>query len=244
MESRLILKKTRNDKGYTIKHLSEVTGFKPNILRYYESGDRSLDAVMVYKVLRLFEPLNLNPENVFDYKKECDKEIAKWQTNHPRNFDYVSLRHQSYEKIMHLKYRKSITEEQFDKLMYYYRDTFDYLSVILDDEKILSVAEYEDLYLRFLYISRMTLYLTGNEPEPQKTLLEAYLNCEYSSYTFSFLTKDFSNIIGYHKIDKLREILSGKMGLDNLSIKAALKLCYVLDVDFNSIFKLVKKTTL
>ena len=244
-----ILKKARIDKKYSIETLSDITGIKPRSLTYYEAGQRALDSLMVYKALLLFESVDINPEEMFDeclsYKQECRNKIEEWRNEHPRNYNYSFLRHQAYQNIAHLKYRKTITDEQYNMLMCYYRETFDYIYVLLggrNGEKELSDKIYEEDYLPFMYKSKLCLYKTKEEAEPLNTVLEVYLCCEYSAATFSFLTKDFSDLMGYSNIKKLRKILSGELGLENLSIIAALRLCYILNFDFAEIFNLSKNT--
>ena len=246
MEGFEILKQTRIEHGYTIDELSSITGIKPRSLRYYECGEKSLNSLMVYTVLELFAPLDISPEDFFDryfhYKEECDIQISNWKKEHPKILDYSSLRHLSYDRIAHLKYRDTISEKQYLKLMGYYQTIFNYLSALLNDRNTLTEKEYDIEYLDFMYNAKRVLYGKDNLPDPLNDILRNYFRSEYVSQTFSFLPKEFATLIGYSMVSNLRKILAGELPLDKLSIIAALKLCYVLELEFPQIFYLGEKT--
>ncbi len=246
MEGYQAFKQARIDHGFSIERFSDITGIKPRSLVYYESGERSLDGLMVFKVLSLFEPLAINPEDFFDeflhYKSDCDKRMTKWKQAHPRILNYSMLRHLSYDRIVHLKYRETISLEQYDKLIYYYRNTFDFLSNQMVNRENLTENEYETEYLTFLYNIKSVLYMKPDMDYLLCEVLKYYFKSEFTALTFSFLSKDFAELIGYTSVPKLRKILSGELGLGNLSVIAALKLCYVLNLDFSKIFDSGKNT--
>jgi transcriptional regulator with XRE-family HTH domain len=241
MEGYQAFKQARIEHGFSIESFSVATGIKPRSLTYYESGERSLGGVMVYKCLALFAPLELRPEEFFceylNYRTECDEQMLLWKAAHPRVLNYSILRHLSYDRIVHMKYRDTITAHQYEKLIYHYRATFDYLSDKLAGRDSLTNEEYESEYLEFLYNVKKVLYMKpAMEHHPLVQIVEHYFKSEFTAHTFSFLANDFAGLIGYSGLHKLRKILDGELGLDNLSMIAALKLCYVLKLNFSEIF--------
>lgn len=246
MEAYQLLKQARIEKGFSMDSFSAATGIKKRSLTYYESGERQIENLMVYKCLSLLSPLGIDPESFFDeslhYKSDCDNRIRVWRQEHPRVLEYASLRHQSYDRIMHMKYRNSISPDQHDMLIHYYKQTFDYLSNELGERKELTDTEYETYYLSFLGEVKTTLYAKDNLSEPLSLILKEYFKSEFAAQTFTFLPNDFSSLIGYTKFAKLRKILSGEVGLDSLTAISALRLCYILGLPFEKVFELGKNT--
>lgn len=246
MEGYQAFKRARIEHGFSVASFSDATGIKPGTLISYENGDRSLEGLMVYKGLSLFKPLGISPEVFFDeflhYKSDCDTHMLEWKKDHPRILNYSRLRHFSYDRIVHMKYRGTITLDQYDKMICYYKNTFDYLSNQISDRENLTDEEYESEYLTFLFNIKNVLYMKPDMGYPLRELLKHYFKSEYTAQTFSFLTNNFAALIGYTYVSKLRKILAGELDLDNLSMFAALKLCYVLDLDFPKIFNLGENT--
>lgn len=248
MESYKALKQARMDHGFSLDALSAETGIKKRSITYYESGKRQVTGLACSKILDLFAPLEIDPESFYEehfgYKEECDKKMTAWRSEHPRVLDYASLRHQAYERIAHMKYRKTITDEQYGKLMSFYKDSFGRLSEKLShkDKKELTDEEYENEYLCFLCNIKSALYLKPDVPEPLKSILLAYFRSEFTAGTFTLLQNDFAALIDYTTITKLRKMLTGELEIDRLPIITALRLCYILNISFTETFGLVKKT--
>lgn len=237
MEMHNILKQTRLNKGYTINQLSEITKIKPRSLNQYENGDNELYSLN--KCIVLFNALDLNVvevyNDVFQYQEECDNNIKKWYEAHPRDYNYKSLKKHCYERIYHLKYHNIVSDNQYNKILSCYKNVFNNLSLCLEDRLLLTPAEYENEYLNFLYNVKHLMYYKELD-RAYDIVLSAYLRSEFSSVTFGFIPDDFINLINYTNKPKFRKILSGELKLDNLSIVPVLKLCYVLELDFNKIF--------
>lgn len=243
MEISNILKQTRLKKGISISQLSDITNIKPRSLSYYESGKRSPNSLSKYVIL--FNALELDIvdvyENVTHFQEECDRQIAIWQKHHARVYNYKVLKKQCYDKISHLKYNRSISDEQYNKILFYYKELFDSLAAAMIDRACLTSEEYENDYISFMYNVKLLIYYNKID-NPLDTILKTYLASEFSSVTFSFLSDDFIRIVGYSNPHKFRKILSGELDIENLSILSALKLCYILQLDFNSLFIYDKNT--
>ena len=243
MEISNILKQTRLKKGISISQLSDITNIKPRSLSYYESGRRSPNSLN--KCVLLFNTLGLDIVEVFEetihYQEECDKQIAIWHKQHARIYNCKELKKQSYDKISHLKYNKSISEEQYIKILSYYKELFDFLATSMNDRDCMTPEEYENHYFDFMYNVKSLIYYNKVD-DPLDTILKTYLKSEFSSVTFSFLSNDFIKIVGYSNPHKFRKILSGELDIENLSALSALKLCYILRLDFNSLFIYDKNT--
>ncbi len=249
MEGNLRFKQARIDHGYTLEQLSKLTGVKSRMLTNYQNGNRRLEALRVYSCLELFDPLDLDPEEFFEsslhYKESCDDKISEWKAAHPRDYCLSSLRNTTYGRITHLKYRGTVSDEDYEYILSGYKDCFNQLSHLLKtrDCQFMSENEYETFYLTYIYNVKKRLYYSSSLELPTGEILEKYLRSEYSSVSFSFLSKDFAIMIDHPYVSKLRGILSGKIEIGNLSILSALKLCYVLNIDFANIFRIVKNTT-
>ena len=84
MEVYQAFKQARIEHGFSIDSFSEATGIKPRTLISYENGDRSLEGLMVYKGLSLFEPLEISPEEFDKIQKEYNELKEKFSNGNER----------------------------------------------------------------------------------------------------------------------------------------------------------------
>ncbi|MDY4838392.1 MAG: helix-turn-helix domain-containing protein [Lachnospiraceae bacterium] len=241
MEAYEVFKQARVAHGYSRADFSALTGVQVRSLQYYENGERSLSVLPVYKINALFEPLELDVEKFceefFGYKEEVDTKIELWRKNHPRVYNYSVLKNRTYQRLFHFKMRtrETISNDQNDLFFYHYTKCFDRLAILKGDSDVITDSDYEREYLSFIYEIKKILYGDMYTVFPLNELTEQLFRSEYTSASFSFLSKDIADIIDY-SVQNLRKVFSGDLELNHLSVVTALKLCYVLQLDFFHIF--------
>lgn len=230
MTSYEAFKELRENTGISIREFARLTGIAPRTITQYSNGSINLSkipAIKAYKIFTIFNyPITKFYEEHFMYKEEVEKEIALWRDANKREYDYAILKRRVYSRIVKLKEREKITIIQYEELKEQHKRTFEYLET-KQVHGLLNDVLYDEYILPLLFNIRIMSENKSRTCVAQK-IVEALYKTDYK-------IKDISKFCGIADV-KCVEYFNGAYNFENMYIITALKLCYVLNLDFEQTF--------
>lgn len=231
MKGNEYIKEKRKSCHLSIRGFAMLCDIAPRMVSYYEKGESPLTSLPVSKAVRYFTVLDCDIEEFFfsfyPFKTELDGMLLSWTEAHPRCYTISVLKKKYYLRLAKIKERSCISVEEYNMLAQKYKNLFER---VLINKSVLSDKEYDQYIIPFNRLIRKTLSVFSNDSGTIAGQIEdAIYNTEYS---FS----DIGRFCGVTRLH-LRGCLDGTYNMENIRIIFALKLCYVLGLDFNYIFK-------
>ena len=90
------IKNCRLQKGYSVRQFGKMADITPRMVSYYESGEKLLEHLPVYKCITMFRLLDIPVEEFFQKYYSIDTEVSKlvekWRNEHPIDLDFNKLK--------------------------------------------------------------------------------------------------------------------------------------------------------
>jgi DNA-binding XRE family transcriptional regulator len=220
-------KQYREISGYSIRHLAAVADVSPRVISYYENGEKQITSMTCVKACLFFDLFQAEVVPFFDtyfpYKSELDVRMEQWQLDNPRELRFDVLKKRIYRRLAKIKERGRVAYGHMVELHGQYRETFEYLSHRTDKEGKISGQDYTDYIIPLLCRIKREMQ---EEPENEisKVIWDYMMNSEYSNAEIA----SFCGVSGVH----LKCCFNGTNDMSKMHIDTALKICYVLDIDF------------
>ena len=224
-------KERRMEKGYSVRQFGQMADITPRMVSYYEAGEKPIECIPLHKALRMFQLLDIVIEDFFDhyypYKAEMDREIEKWQSLNPIEYNFQKTKKKIYARLAQIKSRGSIEENKLGSIYDMYENFFcnSYRKCLT--ENIISKEDY-DSYVQPIYYQIKLAMNDLPEDDISRKILEAFYKTNYKMI-------DVSQMCGI-TTQNLNKYLNGKYDYGSLHTDTALKLCYLLKLDFNNLF--------
>lgn len=229
------IKQKRIEKGYTIRQFGKVVNIIPRMISYYEAGEKPIEHISLNKMNKMFDVLEIDIEDFFDcyypYKHDMDLQIVKWRCDNPVECDFQIVKKKIYARLAQIKSRGTIEESKLKQIYDMYDDFF-----CNEQRKFfpISTEEYNKFVNPILY--QIKLNMSGGLPENDisRSIMIAF-------YQSGYKIKDVSKICGITS-QNLNYYINGKYDYGSLHVDTALKLCYLLKLDFKILFESCEKS--
>ena len=224
----------REQKEYTVRQFAALSGTSPRIITYYESGERQIPYMSVLKAFDIFDLLQADIETYMDeyypYKKELDANLIQWKKENLRNLNYTLLKKRFYMQLAKIRERQNIPISLLDIIFSKYQETFSELEAFVDENGNISDAKYEEYIMPLQYAIKKGFRIESM-PENliSRNILEGICRTEFSVPEVAKL----SGITSQH----LKGCINETFDFDKMHVCVALKLCYILNLDFNDTFR-------
>lgn len=226
------LKQFRENKGYSIRGLANEAGINFRNLTYYESGQRDISVMPINTALTLFniydEDIEIFIDTYYPFKSGLNAKVAVWRQNNPRITDYIVLKKRLYSQLAKLKERNRFDETELEKITKCYKNIFRILEMSVDEFGNIS----DELYEKYILPFSGMIEEKKAAPFPDDHIAEKIVKAIcYSGYK----RNDISNLIGIDS-HHLRGCIKGTFDFKKMQSGNALKLCYLLGLDFKDTF--------
>ena len=230
MEGYEAFRKLREEKGISIREFAALTDIAPRTITYYGNGQIDLSKITVIKAYRIFLILECSVTEFYDkyfpYKEEILRKKQLWCETNKRDYDYMVLKKRVYARIAKLKEREKITINQFEELKQDYHQVFAVLETKLVNGMIDDTL-YEEYLVPLLFKIKSKSAVKANNAIAQR-FLEALYKTDYK-------IKDLAHFCELAE-KKCIAYLNGVYNFEDMHVITALKLCYVLELDFEEVF--------
>ena len=225
-------KQKRIERGYSIRQFGKAVDVTPRMVSYYETGEKPIERIPLYKMNKMAEHLEIDVEKFFDlyypYKSNMDLAIEKWKQDNPTEYDFQKVKKKIYARLAQIKGRGAIDPDKLNLIYAMYENFFcnEYRKHIIGDT--ISEVDYETFVSPILY--QIKLNMSGELPA-----YEVSRNIVIAFYKSGYEKKDVSKLCGIAS-QNLNYYINGKYEYGSLHTDTALKLCYLLKLDFKTLF--------
>lgn len=158
-------------------------------------------------------------------------QIVKWRCDNPLECDFQIVKKKIYARLAQIKSRGTIEESKLKQIYDMYDDFF-----CNEQRKFfpISTEEYNKFVNPILY--QIKLNMSGGLPENDisRSIMIAF-------YQSGYKIKDVSKICGIAS-QNLNYYINGKYDYGSLHVDTALKLCYLLKLNFKILFESCEKS--
>lgn len=225
------IKNCRLQKGYSVRQFGKMADITPRMVSYYESGEKLLEHLPVYKCITMFRLLDIPVEEFFQKYYSIDTEVSKlvekWRNEHPIDLDFNKLKKRIYARIAQIKSRGKVTADNLENIYDLYNDFFIQNPKNYIARQVITLADYEKYIIPIFYHIKSSMNIMPDE-KIARTVLDALYK---SDYTIS----DICVLCGI-TVQHLNDYLYGKRDFSAIHVDTALKVCYVLGLDFEDLF--------
>jgi transcriptional regulator with XRE-family HTH domain len=230
-----VLKSKRVEHGWSVRNFAKMAGISFTSVTAYESGEMRIGLTPVYRAKTIFGLLELPITEFFGeyypYKDYMDAEISAWNNAHPVDYNYMNVKKRLTERISQIKRRGNIETNELEIIC---KEFSSYFGVRRDSDYILSKEEYDLNVMPILCHIR-----THIDRVPGNPIGRVFVDAIHrTNYSFT----DVSSLCGVTK-QHLYLCINGKADFNTMRTETALKICYMLNVDFDSVFDIVEKST-
>lgn len=225
------LKRYREEKKYSVRKFAVLAEISPRAVSYYECGGKDISCIPVSKAILYFGLLDIPIEayfsQYFSYKDEIDLNLQKWKKENTTELRYSVLKKRIYSRLAKYKERNTIAPEILERITKQYETVFEKLATNTDTKGNISENDFKEFVLPLYYEIKAEMH-----PLPENKLCGQILDGIYKT---EFSVSDTAVICGVsysHLWGCLTEIYDFKQ----LQIVTALKLCYLLKLDFIKTF--------
>lgn len=240
MQGHEAFQKAVTDSGLSLKDIAAQSGYVEKTLRNYEQGILSLENVSVKRIIKLFSVLGIDIptffEEYYSIKADFENDLRQWHETHSKELEYSVVRKRFYDRIKQFKYRKRFPEEVQEELEQLFEDNFSTLSQKLVNEDRLFMQEEEyQTFVKPIEVYIKQLFNDKPVGRSEQMIYDALICSDYNTGTL--FNDEIANLLGVSEI-YLYNLFYGKnnMAFNSIKIKTALKLCYLLGLDFNTVF--------
>lgn len=229
------LKLRREKCGYSIRKFADDIDISSRTVSYYESGEKKINAISINKCICMFGRLDISVCDFFDlyypYKQSIDEKKMRWIEQNPCIYNFGLLKKRLYLRIAQIKKRKRLRETELEEISALYDAFFKNPSCSYSDKDDISTEDYEKNIRPIYYKIKV-----GMNGLPSDGIGRAIIDALYKT-DFSL-----SDVAAMCEITKqhLNLCISGNFNFGAMHVYTALKLCYLLELDFEEIF--VKKS--
>lgn len=162
-----------------------------------------------------------------------DLAIEKWRQDNPTEYDFQKVKKKIYARLAQIKGRGAIDPDKLNLIYAMYENFFcnEYRKHIIGDT--ISEVDYETFVSPILY--QIKLNMSGGLPAN-----EVSRNIVIAFYKSGYEKKDVSKLCGIAS-QNLNYYINGKYEYGSLHTDTALKLCYLLKLDFKTLFASCEK---
>lgn len=225
------IKNCRLQKGYSVRQFGKMADITPRMVSYYESGEKLLEHLPVYKCITMFRLLDISVEDFFNkyYSIDTDMEmvVTQWNKEHPIDLDFNNLKKRIYARIAQIKSRRKITADNLESIYDLYNDFFSRNPKNYIAGQSITFDDY-DKYIVPIYHHIKAAMNTLPDEKIARTILDQLYK---TNYTIS----DICVLCGI-TVQRLNDYLYGKRDFSSIHVDTALKVCYVLGLDFEDLF--------
>ena len=225
------LKQSRVNKGYSVRQFGKMADITPRMVTYYESGEKLVIHLPVYKCLTMFRLLDISVEKFFcEYyflNKEVDAAVKQWNKEHPKELDFATLKKRIYYRLAQIKKRESISGKNLE----YIYDLYDIFFLQNHNNyragQDISLSDYQNYIIPIFYQIKISMNALPDE-RISRIILDTLYHTDYTVSDLCF----FCGIT----IQRLNDYLNNKRDFSGIHVDTAIKICYVLNLNFDEIF--------
>ena len=166
-------------------------------------------------------------EEYYPYKEVVSSRVQIWQKQNPRTLEVDSIKKKIYYRLAKNKERKNMPLEVIETLQEKFVETFECAYKNANSEGCISAEFYEAYVMPLMYDIKKGMHGELNE-SARKRMVEGIFKKEYSVHDIAELCD-----ISY---EHLIRCINGKMDFNKMNVIAALKLCFVLDLNLTEVF--------
>lgn len=228
------LKMKREECGYSVRKFAVDIGVSPRTISYHESGEKRIGSISLNKCICMFRRLDIPVCEFFDlyypYKHSIDEKKKQWAEQNLRTYNFGLLKKRLYLRLAQIKKRKRLGEKELEEILVLFEAFFKDPQCPYSDGDDISPFDYEK-YVRPIYY-KIKIGMNGlPSDEIGRTIIDAL-------YKTDFSISDVAAICDITK-QHLNLCINGNFDFGAMHVYTALKLCYLLELDFEEIF--VKK---
>lgn len=232
MDGTEAFKKYRVNTGNTIRKFAALTRLSPRIITCYENGEKAINNIPVFKAIEIFDIFNADIEEYFDtyypYKKALDEKTNRWKEENPHILEYEILKHRMYLRLAKIKKRKTVPEDVLDIVYDNFHKNFEILKLKIDANGNITEQDYLQYVIPINNMIKSGQNHLDTESEISNKIYHKLQKTEYSIPDVAA----FCDISRQH----LWRCVNGTFDFSKMRIDTALKLCYVLNMDFTEVF--------
>lgn len=225
-------KQKRIEKGYSVRQFGKVAGITPRMVSYYEAGEKSIERMPLNRINKLFGLLEIDIVEFFDcyypYKENMDRAVENWKLENPVEYDFQKTKKKIYARLAQIKGRGVVEESKLNRIYDMYENFFCHEC----RKNLIGNTISEEYYKKFInpILYQIKLAMSGDLPENDisRSIMDAF-------YKSNYKMKDVSKMCGIAP-QNLNYYINGKFDYGSLHTDTALKLCYLLKLDFNKLF--------
>lgn len=232
MRSYQLFKERREATGLTVREFCEKVNISTGAFVEYQNGTKSLLCLPLGKAVRIFSVIDIDIEKFYDeyfpeLRQEVTQKLAKWHSEHVIELNFDKLRRRYRTRIAKAKERKTLPDAEIDALLHDFRKIFIELEMCVNDKGMISETLYDERILPFSYIMKQKL--EGNEikNEISKLINDGLLKSEM---TYA----ELGDIVDVTP-RRLTMCKTSQEGYSSMKISSVLKICYALNVPFDTI---------
>lgn len=225
-------KQKRIEKGYSVRQFGKVVDITPRMVSYYEAGEKPIEHIPLHKINKIFDLLEIDIVEFFDcyypYKETVDHAVENWKLENPVEYDFQKTKKKIYARLAQIKGRGVVEESKLNRIYDMYENFFCHESRKYLICNTISEEDYNKFVNPILY--QIKLDMSGGLPENNisRNIMDAF-------YKSNYRMKDISKICGIAP-QNLNYYINGKFDYGSLHTDTALKLCYLLKLDFKKLF--------
>lgn len=227
------LKSKREVCGFSIRQFAVNIGVSPRTITYYEAGEKSIGAISLNKCIYMFNSLGISVYDFFNtfypYKPVINVEKERWEKENPNVYNFGLLKKRLYLRLAQIRKRERLGETELEEITEMYELFFKNSSYLTDDD--ISIGDYEK-YVKPIYY-KIKVKMNGLPTnEMGYAIIDALCRTDYA-------LSDVAQMCDISK-QHLNQCINGNFDFGAMHVYTALKLSYLLDLDFEKIF--VKKS--
>ena len=225
------IKNCRLQKGYSVRQFGKMADITPRMVSYYESGEKLLEHLPVYKCITMFRLLDISVVEFFHTYYSIDTEvndaIEQWSNEHQIDLDFNNLKKRIYARIAQIKSRGKMTADDLQNIYDLYNDFFARNPKNYISGQCITLVDYEEYIIPIYYHIKASMN-TWPDGKIARAILDALYKTNYS-------LSDICVLCGI-TVQRLNDYLNGKRDFSVIHVDTALKVCNVLNLDFEELF--------
>jgi transcriptional regulator with XRE-family HTH domain len=231
-----LIKEKRIEKGWSVIQLAQLADISRTALNYYESGEDKIESIPVYKCIVIFGLLDLSITDFFEeyykYKEEMDTRISEWKNNNPIDYNYLNVKRKLKSRISQIKRRGCVKDDDLEEILEVYYRFLEINNSKYKASDELSIDDYKEFVMPINYkITSLMDYI------PDSITGRIIIDALHKTW---YKLTDVASLCGITR-QHLNNYVNGKFDFKQMRTDTALRICYLLDVDFDYAF-CVEKT--
>lgn len=225
------LKKKRLEMGYSFKDFSNAADISASMLNKIESGKVDLSRVCTARCTRMLKLLDISVPEFFDmyypYESETDRKMMEWREKNPTDYSFAANKKRVRLRLFKIKERNILPAEAITEVFDIYNSFFadrNVMNRFKDKSCVMSEEEYSE------YVRGINYVIMKNRRQSVGDVTDIIADRLYRT---DYSIKDICSLSGIVNMANLSYYLEGKWDIRQMRILCFLKICYILNIDFD-----------